>query len=52
MRLVELLIPRFGDVAELVECTGLEHRKQETVREFESHRLRHGKPSEIGYLSF
>ena len=28
----------------MVDCTGLENRQRATVREFESHRLRHSIP--------
>jgi hypothetical protein len=36
----------------VVDCTGLENRRRETVREFESHRFRHFRNEikvEIGY---
>ena len=34
-----------GNVAELVYCTGLENRRSEMIREFESHRFRQLKDS-------
>ena len=40
-KLAKSPVHKYGRVTELAECTGLENRRRETYRGFESHPFRH-----------